>query len=87
MENFMEALKLMGIGMATVFVVLIFIIYVGNFLVYLVNKYAPEEAKPAKGSASSNVTNAVDTNVSMAINLAIGQLTNGKKKAEKIERA
>lgn len=84
MDNFMEALKLMGIGMVTVFAVLIFIIWVGNFLVYLVNKYAPAEEKPVKAASSSN---AVDANVAMAINLAINKLTNGKKKADKIERA
>ncbi len=84
MDNFMEALKLMGIGMVTVLAVLIFIIQIGNFLVYLVNKYAPAEEKPVKAASPSN---AVDANVAMAINLAINKLTNGKKKADKIERA
>ena len=79
----MEALKLMGIGMATVFAVLIFIIYIGNLLITLVNKFVAAEEKPLKTASSSN---AVDANVALAIELAINKLTNGKKKADKIER-
>lgn len=79
----MEALKLMGIGMATVFAVLIFIIYIGNLLITLVNKFVAAEETPLKTASSSN---AVDANVALAIELAINKLTNGKKKADKIER-
>ncbi len=83
MDSLMEALKLMGIGMVTVFAVLIFIIYIGNLLVFLVNKFAAAEEKPLKTTGASN---AVDANVVLAINLAINKLTNGKKKADKIEK-
>ena len=43
MENFLEALQLMVIGMATVFSVLLLVIYLGNLLIKAINKFAPEE--------------------------------------------
>lgn len=82
-ENLMESLKLMGIGLVTVFAVLLFIILIGNLLIRLVNKYAPEEAKQIKSSVAGAV---VDTNIAQAINMAINKLSNGKQKADKIEK-
>ncbi|MBQ9215015.1 MAG: OadG family protein, partial [Bacteroidales bacterium] len=43
--NFLEALKLLGVGLSTVFVVLLLIIWFGNLLIKAVNKFAPEEEK------------------------------------------
>ena len=82
-ENFIQSLMLMGIGLTTVFCVLLIIIGVGNLLISFVNKFVPEEEKPKAVPSSSN---AVDSNVAAAINAAILQVTNGKSKAEKIER-
>ena len=48
MENIETAILLMVVGMATVFVILLIVIYLGKFLITLVNKYAPEEVLPAK---------------------------------------
>ena len=43
MENIETAILLMVVGMATVFVILLIVIYLGKLLITLVNKYAPEE--------------------------------------------
>ncbi len=43
MENLNTALLLMVVGMATVFAILLIVIYLGKGLIALVNKYAPEE--------------------------------------------
>lgn len=43
MENLETALLLMVVGMATVFAILLLVIYLGKLLISLVNKYAPEE--------------------------------------------
>ena len=51
MENIETAILLMVVGMATVFVILLIVIYLGKLLITLVNKYAPEEVAPAKGNA------------------------------------
>ncbi len=79
-----DSLQLMGVGLATVFSVLLLIILLGNLLILLINKYAPEEEKPKV--AVSNAVQAVDANVAMAINMAISKLTGGKSKADKIEK-
>ncbi|MCQ2224099.1 MAG: OadG family protein [Paludibacteraceae bacterium] len=84
--NFTESLQLMGIGLATVFCVLLFIIFFGNVLIKLVNKFFPEEVKPTTLSSTPANNAVVDAGVAQAINAAIMKLTNGKSKANKIER-
>ena len=37
------ALQLLLVGMITVFLVLLIVIYLGKFLIWAVNKWAPEE--------------------------------------------
>lgn len=84
MDNFIQSLQLMGIGLLTVFCVLLLIIFLGNLLIKFTNKYIPEEEKSIPSAGVTN--NAVDANVAQAINLAISKLTGGKSKAEKIEK-
>lgn len=81
--NFFEALTLMVIGLITVFAVLCLIVVVGNLLISIVNKYFPEEEKPA--NVAKTVAK-VDAKVAQAIQAAVNQLTNGKGKVEKIEK-
>ncbi len=83
MENFEEALSLMAIGMGTVFVVLLIVIFLGKLLIAVVNKIAPEEEKPkAKASAPA----AVAPNIAKAIESAVMIITGGKGRVEKIEK-
>jgi len=44
MENIGVGLMLMVVGMATVFVILLIVIYLSKYLITVVNKVAPEEA-------------------------------------------
>jgi oxaloacetate decarboxylase gamma subunit len=80
-DKFVEALTLMGIGLATVFVVLLIIILLGTLLIKTVNKFFPEEAKPVMEAVQT-----VDQNVQEAINKAILAISGGKKAAQKIEK-
>lgn len=80
-DKFIEALTLMGIGMLTVFVVLLIIIGLGTLLIKAVNKFFPEEIKPVAQAAA-----AVDQNIQEAINKAILAISGGKKQAQKIEK-
>lgn len=80
-DKFVEALTLMGIGMATVFVVLLIIILLGTLLIKTVNRFFPEEAKPVMKAVQT-----VDQNVQEAINKAILAISGGKKAAQKIEK-
>ncbi len=74
----------MVIGMATVFVILLVIIYFGKALISFVNKFCPEEEKPvAKPQSSAAV---IDPQVAQAIAMAVNNLTGGKGKVEKIEK-
>ena len=51
----MIGLMLMVVGMATVFVILLIVIYLSKYLITVVNKVAPEEA-PKKAPAVALVT-------------------------------
>ncbi len=83
-DKFIEALLLMGIGMLTVFVVLLIIIGLGTLLIKAVNKFFPEEVKPVAKAAAA--VQAVDQNIQDAINKAILAISGGKKQAQKIEK-
>lgn len=83
-DKLMKALQLMGIGMATVFVVLLIIILLGTLLIKTVNKFFPEEVKPVAKAAAA--VQAVDQNIQEAINKAILAISGGKKSAQKIEK-
>lgn len=81
--NMLEALMLMGIGMSAVFVVLLIIIFFGNALVSIVNKFFPEEVVAPKEASTATIA----PDVAQAISKAVAQLTGGKGKVEKIEKA
>lgn len=84
MENIGAALMLMVIGMATVLVILLIVIYLGKALIALVNKYAPEEAAakaaPQRGPAP------IPANVMAVIQAAVSVVTHGKGKVAKVEK-
>lgn len=84
MEGLGDAVTLMVIGMATVFTVLLLVIMTAKFLINIVNKYIPEEAKPEQRSAGS--ASAIDPQTTQAIEMAIAKLTNGKGKVESISK-
>lgn len=83
MESFEVALMLMVVGMATVFVILLIVIYLGKGLIALVNKFAPEEAQKKKSSTAVPTT---DVGAMDAIKAAVEILTAGKGQVVKIEK-
>ncbi|MDO4164309.1 MAG: OadG family protein [Bacteroides sp.] len=85
MENLNTALLLMVVGMATVFAILLIVIYLGKGLIALVNKYAPEEVVPAKPSAT-HAPAPVPANIMAAITAAVTVVTHGKGKVTKVEK-
>ena len=84
MENLNIALLLMIVGMATVFAILLIVIYLGKGLIALVNKYAPEEVAPAKQAA--NAPAVVPGNIMAAISAAVTVVTQGKGKVAKVKK-
>lgn len=83
MENFDTALLLMVVGMATVFAILLAIIFLGKFLILLVNKYAPEEVVAVKKTSPPN---AIPPHILAAITSAVKVVTQGKGKITKIDK-
>ena len=78
MENIGVGLMLMVVGMATVFVILLIVIYLSKYLITIVNKVAPEEA-PRKAPTT-------DAGAMDAIKAAVEILTAGKGQVIKIEK-
>ena len=67
------ALLLMIVGMGTVFIILILIIYLSRLMIMAVNKFAPEEeAAPKKAAAPAPA--AVPANIEAAIKTAVAQV-------------
>lgn len=84
MENLQTALLLLLVGMTTVFAILLIIIYLGKLLIYLVNKYAPEEVVPVKNTATAPAP--IPAHVVAAITAAVNVVTHKKGKIVKIEK-
>ncbi|MCQ2215493.1 MAG: OadG family protein [Bacteroidales bacterium] len=81
--NILEAVKLMVVGMATVFAVLFIIIGVSNALIAFVNKFVGEDEKPAAQPAAQPA--AVNPAVAQAIAQAVNVATAGKAKVDAIK--
>ncbi|MCF0191291.1 MAG: OadG family protein [Marinilabiliaceae bacterium] len=82
-ENITEALKLMLVGMATVFAVLYLIIGASNLLIAFVNRFVGEDEKPAPKAQSQGAT--INPAVSQAISQAVNIATGGKAKVDNIK--
>ena len=82
MENLNIALLLMVVGMATVFAILLIVIYLGKVMIALVNKYAPEEAVTAKKEGPAPIP----ANIMAAISAAVAVVTHDKGKVTKVEK-
>lgn len=85
MENLETALLLMVVGMATVFILLLIVIYLGKLLIFLVNKYAPEEVVPVKQTFPKGPA-PISGNILAAITAAVNVVTQGKGKVTKVEK-
>ncbi len=87
MENIGIGLLLMVVGVPTVFVILLILIYLGRGLILLVNKYAPEEVVAKKPSrAVAPAPSSVPQKTTAAIVAAVGTVTGGQGKVTKIEK-
>lgn len=92
MENIETGLLLMGVGMTTVFIILLIVINLGKGLIVLVNKYAPEEivvrkqatpqTQPLQPARMTGITN----QTTVAIVSAVSAVTAGNGKVVKIEK-
>lgn len=83
MENLNLALLLMVVGMATVFVILLIVIYLGKGLIWVVNKYAPAEEVSVKAQGGAAP---IPAHVMAVIKAAVAVVTHDKGKVAKVEK-
>ena len=87
MENLGLGVLLMVVGMITVFIILWIIIGLGNLLIRLVNKYAPEEKlKIAVRPVVAGVGSDISDPIVAAIVSAVSITTQGKGKVTSIKK-
>lgn len=82
-SNFELALELLGIGMITVFSVLLLVVFVGSMIVKVVNRYMPEVQVVAQ---KRQVGSSINANTMAAIVAAVQSVTQGKGKVVKVEK-
>ena len=82
MENIQLGLLLMVVGLATVFLILSIVIFLGKSLIAFVNKFIPEELKPVIVQSE----NAVPDKVKRIIAAAVSEITKGKGIVSTIEK-
>ena len=83
MENIGVGLLLMVVGMCTVFLILLIVIWISQFLISVVNMIATEEEPKKKPVTSGPST---DAGAMDAIKAAVEILTAGKGQVIKIEK-
>ncbi|MCD8260463.1 MAG: OadG family protein [Bacteroides sp.] len=87
MENIQIGLLLMVVGIVTVFLILLILIYLSQSLIVLVNKFAPEEevkSRPVTALALAGGT--LPSGTLATISAAVSVVTGGKGKVVKVEK-
>ncbi|GAO31890.1 OadG family protein [Geofilum rubicundum] len=80
-EYMQEAWTLLGVGMVTVFIILLVVVLIGNAIIAFVNRYFPEseieKAATVRSFGNSRMA---------AITAAVNMVTRGKGRITKVER-
>lgn len=75
-ESFDQAWVLLGVGMVTVFTVLLLVVIIGNTLIFFVNRFLSKEASDSSGDIPS--VGEVDSAKVAAIVAAVKRATCGR---------
>ena len=81
MSNLGFGLQLMLIGMLTVFVILLIVIFGSRLLIAVINRIAPAEQAPAKASGAS-----AGSDVDAVLREAVAALTGGRGHIVKVSK-
>ena len=90
-ENLQEAFIILAVGMITVFAILSLVVFTGQILIRITNKYAPPQIAKANvpiqpSHQTSNNSNSINKKKLAAIIGTVDHLTHGKGRIEKIEK-
>lgn len=77
------ALMLLAVGMGTVFLVLLLVIFCSRGLIAIINRWFPEKAPAITEKVSAAIPSKVIAAITSAVNIA----SNGKAKIVKIEKS
>ncbi len=80
-EYIQEAWTLLGVGMVTVFIILMVVVLIGNTIIRVVNRYFPESDNGKVAAERSFGNSRV-----AAITAAVNMVTQGKGRITKIEK-
>lgn len=80
-EYMQEAWTLLGVGMVTVFIILLVVVLIGNAIIAFVNRYFPE----SEIEKAANVRSLGNSRMA-AIAAAVNMVTRGKGRITKVER-
>ena len=84
MDNITFGIQLMIVGMSTVFLILLIVIWGGKLLIKAVNKFAPEETEaPKKGKPTPQTAD--DTTMEV-LRQVVSQITGGKGHISSVRR-
>lgn len=86
MDNLGIGLQLMIVGMSTVFMILLIVIYGGKLLISVVNRIAPEEVAAAKKTVAVQTPAAVDPSTMAILSEVVKQITGGKGHIESAKK-
>ena len=84
MNNLGVGFELMIVGMSTVFLILLIVIWGGKLLIKTVNKIAPEETVSPKNSGASVAS--IDNNTMAILQQVVSQITGGKGQVSSAKR-
>ena len=85
MANIGIGLELLIVGMTTVFIILLIVIWGGKLLIKVVNKIAPEEIVPTKKSAKPDAGAIYSTTIGI-LDKVVAQITNGTGKISSVKK-
>mgnify|MGYP000860826861 CR=1 FL=1 len=80
------ALFLLVVGMVSVFAVLFIVVFVGNAIILVVNKFVPAEVIPVKKQTTQTITTAIASNKLAAISAAVELVTQGKGRVVDVKK-
>lgn len=86
MEYLNEAFNLMLVGMISVFVILFLVVYIGNTVVRLTNRYVPIDTIAVKKDIVKGKNKPSNPAKIAAVIAAVEAATGGKGKIDKIEK-